>query len=1338
MRKMIFIFAVLLLGIVGAGLAHGMDITEQFPTFDSNMVLTTDPMIVVFDQSLNTSTVTNASFYVEKLSDGSAVSGTISFDTTDTTNDTVIFTPTSPWDWAVRYLLNITSAVQSDTADPFSGTIPTGGIFVANIPNDFEIPIYDPADPLAMMVDSAVQMGFNPMEPEAVANPWEIPGVNATGAWKYTKGNPQVIVAIVDDGIRQYEDPDIRHAFYLNAGELPLPNQGGTPCAVYDCNSDGRFDVDDYESDNRMTGSAPYSALDVINTFSDSVDDDSNGLVDDISGWDFLRNVNSALGVSNFPEGTHGHGESELIAMKGNDGVGRLPGMCPECMILPIRTSAGLIYDYNLVAAGARYAGVMGASIINFAGVNYTWSESAHQAFLDAYDDGAITVAASGDEMTFHHWMPAAGEDIISVKTVFPMVPVELFGLLDLGLFGFTETFCTNYGTHTHVSVPARTGCTSDSTGNTSGLLGLLYSYAEEQGITLSANEAKQLLTLTSDDVASHCATIVNLLGACQPGYDQHFGYGRPNLEAAMYALGDPDFGISPTIPPSVRITEPKWWQTIDPSTDPTLDVVGQISSRVTPFDWEVQVAKGNEPLDGQFQTVDSGTSSTPINGLITSISLSQYFSDTWASGEPQNQYTFEATVRIVATYQTKEKATIRGEARKSIGVHIDSDTANGLVPGFPMNMKASGESAPLLYDLDGDMDQRMEIVFGGGDGFLYALKYDETNEAWDDMEGFPVDLSGNDPWVDDGIFASAAVGDLFGDGTPEIVVATTGGKVHALQIDAGGSVSELDGFPLSADTPDNTSAATFGYGNGFIASPILADLDKDGMLEIIAASIDQNVYAWKPKGLSGSAERLSGWPVFCRSDDGNVPPAKVCDGEDIPYQIIGTPAVGILDPDSSDPDISEYPGVVVATTESCNGPLMVQSRVYAIYHNGTDHADSPFLPGWPATPLAPLGDAIPIPLAAGSPASPAIVMTEDGARIAVGSTGWLPQLLEYKNGKIREKTIPVLIALNAVGSATFSSLENDGLMQYVLPLLGALRFDELGFQLLASHIYALDLESPYETKFIGPIEDMPLLVTSSVADLDNDGRREVLAGTGGYLVHAFNPDGEEAAGWPKYTQKWVIAAPAVGDIDSDGLVEVVTHTREGVLYAWESEGDYCQEGTPNSDWWRFHHDERNTGYYGTDTLPPIRVVDLTATQETNGSVTLEFTAPGDDWTCGSAASYDVRYTFESSADLSDPAQFEAATSPGTVPTPGPGGEIQTFVIEADGAEHVAIRAVDEHGNLSFVSNDAEVMPATDDDDDNDDGTDDDDDDNDVDDDDNDTGGKDDDDDDDDDGCCGG
>ena len=107
-------------------------------------------------------------------------------------------------------------------------------------------------------------------------------------------------------------------------------------------------------------------------------------------------------------------------------------------------------------------------------------------------------------------------------------------------------------------------------------------------------------------------------------------------------------------------------------------------------------------------------------------------------------------------------------------------------------------------------------------------------------------------------------------------------------------------------------------------------------------------------------------------------------------------------------------------------------------------------------------------------------------------------------------------------------------------------------------------------------MEGWTILEAPAIADVDGDGRSEVIAGSSGYLLHAFREDGTEPAGWPKNTGGWLLASPAVGDVDGDRKPEVVAVTREGRLFVWD---------TPNpsstAEWPSFRHDARNSGRYG-------------------------------------------------------------------------------------------------------------------------------------------------------------
>src|SRR5262249_51151795 len=109
-------------------------------------------------------------------------------------------------------------------------------------------------------------------------------------------------------------------------------------------------------------------------------------------------------------------------------------------------------------------------------------------------------------------------------------------------------------------------------------------------------------------------------------------------------------------------------------------------------------------------------------------------------------------------------------------------------------------------------------------------------------------------------------------------------------------------------------------------------------------------------------------------------------------------------------------------------------------------------------------------------------------------------------------------------------------------------------------------------------LEDFTFFNSQAIADINGDDYPEIITGSGGYYVHAYDGCGREPEGWPKFTGQWVISTAAVGDIDGDGKLEAARGTRDGWLYAWHN------EGTKDSiiEWESYHHDNQNTGFLGT------------------------------------------------------------------------------------------------------------------------------------------------------------
>ncbi|MDO8601933.1 MAG: lamin tail domain-containing protein, partial [bacterium] len=104
------------------------------------------------------------------------------------------------------------------------------------------------------------------------------------------------------------------------------------------------------------------------------------------------------------------------------------------------------------------------------------------------------------------------------------------------------------------------------------------------------------------------------------------------------------------------------------------------------------------------------------------------------------------------------------------------------------------------------------------------------------------------------------------------------------------------------------------------------------------------------------------------------------------------------------------------------------------------------------------------------------------------------------------------------------------------------------------------------------------------------------------------------------------------------------------------------------------------------DTTPPIDIEDLEAKDAQENTVTLEWTAPGDDGEIGTATSYELRYSPNSITDEN----WASTTSSGLVITPQAAGESES--VEISGLApmttyYFALKAKDEAGNESALSN---------------------------------------------------
>lgn len=213
-------------------------------------------------------------------------------------------------------------------------------------------------------------------------------------AWDITTDASQAIVAVIDTGV-DLEHPDLKDNLWINSGEVE----------------------------------------------GDGIDNDGNGYVDDIHGYDF-RNRDGD------PEDQWGHGTliSGIIGAEGNNGIGSV-GVAwhSQLMILKVFGASGGARLDDYVAA-IRYAVANGANIINASWIippqpGDPEIESLKTAIREAQDAGVIVVAAAGNnarDLDQEPLYPAAySEEIENV--------ISVAGLNDIG--GFLSE--SNYGLHT-------------------------------------------------------------------------------------------------------------------------------------------------------------------------------------------------------------------------------------------------------------------------------------------------------------------------------------------------------------------------------------------------------------------------------------------------------------------------------------------------------------------------------------------------------------------------------------------------------------------------------------------------------------------------------------------------------------------------------------------------------------------------------------------------------------------------------------------------------------------------------------------------------------------------
>lgn len=376
----------------------------------------------------------------------------------------------------------------------------------------------DPVIEIAQPVGIHKTVGINPNDPY-FDRQWNMRQIQAPDAWQLTQGDSTVILAIIDTGV-DWVHPDL-------AGSSP------------------------FSSGNIWMNWAEYAGL-------TGVDDDGNGYIDDIRGWDWVNVGNNSSPIpwpgedaedeDNNPMDFNGHGShcAGIAAALTNNATG-VAGLGWSCKIMPLRVGWSVNYqgyEVGLVSMDYCAQAIYYAARNGALAINCSWGSSNTGGIADAVSFATgmgvtIVCAAGNDDLSDASYL-AARDDCISVAATGPSDKKA-----DYSSYGFwvdvsapggdfppieNKIYSTYYDHVTGIHGYEWLNGTSMAAPHVVGLVGLIRS----QFPAFRWRDVKQRLQFTSD-----------ALDALNPGYQNgRLGEGRINAFKAISQTQIPEMSV--------------------------------------------------------------------------------------------------------------------------------------------------------------------------------------------------------------------------------------------------------------------------------------------------------------------------------------------------------------------------------------------------------------------------------------------------------------------------------------------------------------------------------------------------------------------------------------------------------------------------------------------------------------------------------------------------------------------------------------------------------------------------------------------------------------------------
>ena len=318
------------------------------------------------------------------------------------------------------------------------------------------------------------EVSFEPNDPKYLdGTQWYLNIISASQAWDLSTGSEDIVIAINDTGV-DWDHPDLAANIWNNSDEIP---------------------------DN-------------------GIDDDGNGYIDDIRGWDF--GGTSGTGDNNPMEDapTHGTYVSGFASAVANNGEG-IASIGYRCKIMPTKTSQQDIGN-GIISYGREgiiYAANNGAKVINCSWGGSPYSQALQDAITYATSLGTLVVSSADNDNKIEPAYPSAYDGVLSV------------GGSDSDDKRYSAS---NYGATVDVVAPA--------TGAANGLG--MYSTWQDNTYTSNASGTslaspivaglaglvfQKFPTYTPLQVAEQIRVNTDYIDDKNPGYEYYLGTGRVN-----------------------------------------------------------------------------------------------------------------------------------------------------------------------------------------------------------------------------------------------------------------------------------------------------------------------------------------------------------------------------------------------------------------------------------------------------------------------------------------------------------------------------------------------------------------------------------------------------------------------------------------------------------------------------------------------------------------------------------------------------------------------------------------------------------------------------------------